>query len=51
MTFLPWQQHRVLQQHMLLLFLLLLRALQQPEEVVVHRKPSDRIVGGARLCE
>ena len=34
----------MLQQHVLLL-LLLLRALQQHEEVVVHRKPSDRIVG------
>ena len=47
MTFLPWQQHRVLQQHVLLLFLLLLQALQQHEEVVVHRKPCDRVVGGA----
>ena len=44
------QQHRVLQQHVLLLLLLLLRALQQHEEVVVHRKPSDRVVGGAELC-
>ena len=51
MTILPWQQHRVLQQHVLLLFLLLLRALQQHEEVVTHKKPSDRVVGGARLCE
>ena len=51
MTFLPWQQHRVLQQHVLLLFLLLLRALQQHEEVVAHRMPSDRVVGGAGLCE
>ena len=51
MMFLPWQQHRVLQQHVLLLFLLLLRALQQHEEVVAHRKPSDRVVGGAELCE
>ena len=50
MTFLPWQPHRVLQQHVLLLFLLL-RALQQHEEVVAHRKPSDRVVGGAGLCE
>ena len=40
MTFLPWQQHRVLQQHVLLLFLMLLRALQQYEEVVAHGKPS-----------
>ena len=46
MTFLPWQQHRVLQQHVLLL-----RALQQHEEVVAHRKLSDRVVGGAGLCE
>ena len=30
---------------------LLLRALQQHEEVVVHRKPSDRVVDGAELCE
>ena len=45
------QQHRVLQRHVLLLLLLLLRALQQHEEVVVHRKPSDRVVGGAELCE
>ena len=44
MTFLPWQQH------VLLLFLLLLRVLQQ-HEVVAHRKPSDRVVGGVRLCE
>ena len=51
MTFLPWQQHRVLQQYELLLLLLLLRALQQHEEVVVHRRPSDRAVGGAELCE
>ena len=44
---------RVLQQHvlLLLLLLLLLRALQQHEEVVVHRKPSDRVVGGSELCE
>ena len=49
MTFLPWQQHRVLQQHVLLLVLLLLRALHQHEEVVAHRKPSDRVVGGAGL--
>ena len=42
----------MLQQHdVLLLLLLLLRALQQHEEVVVHRKPSDRVVGGAGLCE
>ena len=41
----------VLQQHVLLLLLLLLRALQQHEEVVAHRKPSDRVVGGAGLCE
>ena len=40
--------HRVLQKHVLLL--LLLRALQQ-HEVVVHRKPSDRVVGGAKMCE
>ena len=31
MTFLPWQQHRVLKQYVLLLFLLLLRALHQYE--------------------
>ena len=24
---------------------------QQLEEVVAHRKPSDRVVGGAGLCE
>ena len=42
------QQHQVLQQHVLLL---LLRALQQHEKVVVHRKPSDQIVGGEELCE
>ena len=39
---------------LLLLLLLLLRALQaqqQHEEVVVHTKPSDRVVGGAELCE
>ena len=36
---------------LLLLLLLLLRALQQHVEVVVHRKPSDRVVGGAELCE
>ena len=41
---------RVFQQYVLLLFLLL-RALQHHEEVVVHRKPSDRVVGGAGLCE
>ena len=41
-------QHRMLQQHVLLLLLLLrLRALQQQDEVVVHRKPSDRVVGGS----
>ena len=52
MTFWPWQQHRVLlHQHGLLLFLLLLRALQHHEEVVAHRKPSVRVVGGAGLCE
>ena len=45
------QQHRVLRQHvLLLLLLLLLRALQQHEEVVVHRNPSDQIVGGTELC-
>ena len=44
------QQHRVLQQHVLLLLLLLLRALQQHQEVVVYRKPSDR-VGGEFLSE
>ena len=38
---------RVLQPHVHRLLLLLLRALQQHEEVVVHRKPSDRVVGGA----
>ena len=37
--------------YVLLLLLLLLRALQQHEEVVFHRKPSDRVVGGAGLCE
>ena len=31
----------MLQQFVLLLFLLLLRALQQHEEVLAHRKPSD----------
>ena len=49
-----FQQHRLLQQHVqyvLLLLLLMLRALQQHEEVVVHRKPSDRVVGGAELCQ
>ena len=51
MTFLPWQQHRVLQQHVLLLLLLLRASQQQHEEVVVHRKPSDRVVGGAELHE
>ena len=40
-------QHRLLQQGVRLLLLQLLRALQQHEEVVVHRKPSDRVVGGA----
>ena len=35
----------------LLLLLLLLRALQQHKEVVVNRKPSDRVVYGAELCE
>ena len=48
------QQHRrVLQQHVLLLFVAAaaVRALQQHEEVVAHRKPSDRVVGGAELCE
>ena len=46
MTFLPGQQHRVLQQHVLLLFLLLLRALQKHEEAVVHRKshPTESLV-------
>ena len=43
------QQHRVLQQRVLLLLLLLLRALQQHEKVVVHRKPSDRAVGGVEF--
>ena len=42
MTFLPWQQHRVLQQHVLLQFLLLLRALQQHEDVVAHKKEAIR---------
>ena len=42
---------RVLQQHVHRLLLLLLRALQQHEEVVVHRKPSDGVVGGSGLCE
>ena len=37
--------------YVLLLLLLLLRASQQHEEVVVHRKPSDRDVGEAELCE
>ena len=41
----------MLQQHVLLLFLLLLRVLQQHEEVVAHRNPSDRVVGGEGLCE
>ena len=42
----------MLQQHvLLLLLLLLLRALQQHDEVVAHRKPSGRVVGGAGLCE
>ena len=36
---------------LLLLLLLLLRALHQHEEVVVHRKPSNRVVGVAELCE
>ena len=36
---------------LLLLLLLLLRALQHHVEVVVHREPSDRMVGGAELCE
>ena len=46
------QQHRVVQRHVLLLLLLLpLQALQQHEEVVAHMKPSDRVVGGAELCE
>ena len=44
------QQRRVLQQHVLML-LLLLQALQQDVEAVVHRKPSDRVIGGAGLCE
>ena len=35
--------------HVLLLLTLLLWALHQHEEVVVHRKPSDRVVGGAEL--
>ena len=34
-----------------LLLLLLLVTLQQHEEVVVHREPSDRVVGGPELCE
>ena len=37
MTFLPRQQHRALQQHVLLLSLLLLLALQQHEDVVAHK--------------
>ena len=46
------QRHPVLEQHvLLLLLLLLLRTLQQHEEVMVRKKPSDRIVGGAELCE
>ena len=36
---------------LLLLLVLMQRALQQHEKVVVHRKPSDRVVGGAELCE
>ena len=32
--------------YVLLQLLLLLQALQQYEEVMVHRKPSDRVVGG-----
>ena len=43
------EQTGALQQHVLLL-LPLLRALQQHVEVVVHMKPSDRVVG-AELCE
>ena len=38
-------------QQLMLLLLLLLRALPQHEEVVVHRKPSARVVGGAELFE
>ena len=45
------QQHRVLQEHVLVLVLLLLGALRQCQEVVVRRKPSERVVGGAELCE
>ena len=42
----------MLQRHVLLqLPLLLLQALQQHNEVVAHMKPSDRVVGGAELCE
>ena len=41
----------MLQMPALLLFQLLLRALQQHEVVVAHKKPSDRFVDGAGLCE
>ena len=39
------QHHRGLQQHVLLLWV------WQQHEVVVHRNPSDRVVGEADLCE
>ena len=44
----------MLQQHvllLLLLLLLLLRAMQQLQELVVHRKPSDRVGCCAEWCE
>ena len=37
--------------YVLQLLLLLLGALQQHEEVVGHTNRSDRVVGGAELCE
>ena len=43
------QQHRVLQKHVLLLLLLLRQAFQQHKEVVLHRKLSDRVIGGGEL--
>ena len=41
----------MLKQHVLLLLLQLLWALQQHEEVVIHMKPSNRVVGEAELYE
>ena len=46
-----FQQHRGVAAALLLLLLMLLQALQQHEEVVAIMKPSDRVVGGADLCE